>query len=80
MSNDIAAITALVVAIAGLAGAIPAIIIAIKGNSKANTNTSTLVREVDRADKQDAALYDLQQKVNGGTDTAPPTIHETPDS
>jgi biopolymer transport protein ExbB/TolQ len=67
VTGDITAITALVVAIAGLAGAIPAIIIAIKGNSKASANSTIIQKEVTRANKQDDALLDLQNKVNGGS-------------
>ena len=59
-------ITALVLAIAALAGTIPAIILAVKGVNKANTVGTTVDKEVVRANKQDDALYDLQQKVNGG--------------
>ena len=59
-------ITALIVAVAGLMGTIPAIIIAIKGNNKASLNSTVIQKEVQRADKQDQALYDLQHKVNGG--------------
>jgi hypothetical protein len=67
VTGDIIAITGLVIAIAGLAGAIPAIIIAIKGNSKATANSTVIQREVKRADAQDNALLDLQNKVNGGS-------------
>lgn len=59
-------ITSLVLAVAALAGTIPAIILALKGKSKADAVSTTVAKEVTRANKQDDALLELQQKVNGG--------------
>lgn len=60
-------IVAIITALASLSATIPAIIIAVKGNNKANAVSTTVQKEVVRANNQDSAIYDLQKKVNGGT-------------